>query len=432
MKNERAKYVVIGASVAGMAAAAGIRAVDPAGRLVIVSEETEFVYSRPLISYWLAGAVDDERMRYRDDAFIEKNKIELKLGARVERVDAAAHEVTFADGTALGYEKLLLATGGSPIRPPIEGVTPGLKGVFSLVNWDDAKQIDRYCVEHRVKHAVVLGAGMIGLKATEALIARGIHVVLVELAERVLPAMFDPDAAKLARVALEEAKVKVFTGTTVGEVLSSRDKVRGVQIKDGPELLTDMFVIAIGVRPRVDLAKAAGVTINRGIVVDERMQSSDPDIYAAGDVAEAQLLLDETSMPVPILPNAFRQGRIAGENMAGGAQEFEGSLPMNAIDVCGLPTISVGASLALGEPYEVIKKIDWKKRTYRKIVLRDGRVVGAMFIGDIDRAGIFTGLIRQRADISAIKQDLLDDDFGLIQLPSEYRKHVIKGGEVTI
>ncbi len=301
-----------------------------------------------------------------------------------------------------------------------------MSGVFTFTTWEDARCIRRYIEEHGVKKAVVVGGGLIGLKSVEALVKLGIQTTVVELADRILSATFDQAASDLAKKSLENAGVTVLCGTTLSAI-EGDERAAGVVLREGDSLACDLVIFAIGVIPDMSIAEDAGISTDRGILVDPAMETSVPNVYAAGDVAEAVDMLSGKTRPIPILPNAYRQGVVAGANMAGGSASFSGGLAMNALDICGLATISVGVTSPEDDSYEIISALDEENSDYKKFVLKDNRLVGAIFIGQIDRAGIATGLIKSQIDISGVKDHLLDQDFGIISLPEEYRKHVVSG-----
>jgi len=430
MKRDKTKYVIVGNSTAAIGAVEGIRRLDRQTPIVLISKEPYHTYSRPLISYLLAGEVDKERMYYRPRDFYERNAVDARLGVEAVRVDADALAVETADGGRIPFEKLLVATGGRPFVPKIAG--SDAEGVFTFVSWDDAKAISTYIGRTAPERTAVVGGGLIGIKAAEALHACGLDVTVVELADRLLPLALDAKGSELAAAALRDAGVKLVCGTTVERILASDGAVSDVVLRGGRTLTCELVVIAIGVVPDTSIVEGSRIETDRGIRIDEHCATSVPGIYAAGDVAQGSDTLTGNSRPIPIFPNACRQGNVAGTNMAGGEARMGAAFAMNSVEVFGLPTISVGLATAEGEGYEVLVRGQDSARAYRRFVLRDGRLVGALFVGDIDRAGIVTGLIRERIDASGIKDLLLSDGLGLISLPAEYRKHVVRGDGIVV
>lgn len=427
------RYVIIGNSAAAVGAIEAIREHDPDNPITVVADEPHHVYSRPLISYLLGGVIDESRMYYRPPDFYDRHKVQTMLGVEVVRVSPGEKTISLAGGGTLPYDRLLIATGGKPFVPPLPG--SGLNGVFTFTKWDEARHIARYIEDHEVESALVVGGGLIGLKTIEALVARGIKVTVVELADRILSTVFDRTASKLAERILRQEHVDVRTGTTVEEIIGRGGRVDHAVLRDGERLNCDLVVFAIGVRPNTGLIPAdAGIQVGRGISVDQHMRTTAPDVYAAGDCVEGYDMLLDVCRPIAIWPNAYRQGHVAGSNMAGAAKTYGDGFAMNSIEVCGVPTISVGLTEPQPEANhcEVMEEYDRETLTYKKLILRNDRLVGAIFIGDIDRAGIYTGLIRDRVDVSVFKKHLLSGNFGLISLPRDYRKHLVVGDGIEV
>lgn len=421
-------YLLIGNSVASVRAIEAIRALDAEGSITVVGREPYHVYSRPLISYFLAGAVTSERMYFRDADFYSRHRVRTLLGKEAVSLDARNRLLTLADGEVIRFDKLLLATGSVPLRPPIEGLDS--RGVFTFTTWADAMAIKKFLGQYEVSQAAVIGGGLIGLKATEALLHLGIKVVLIEIAERLMAANLDSKASAIITASLRESGCQVMTGTRASSLVAYPDRrARGIILEGGTLVPADIVIVAAGVAPDKNLAQQAGLAVNRGILVDNFMATSAPGIYAAGDVAEGPELISGQTSVLALWSNAARQGYTAGFNMAGERREYEGGLAMNSVEIGSLPIISVGVVQPeeTGERYEVLSDYQPDKKCYRKIVLEDGRLIGALLVGSIDRAGIYTGLIRAGLNLAARKEELLKPDFGLIYLPSEYRKHLVSG-----
>lgn len=432
----KTRYLIIGNSTAAINAIEAIRELDKTSGLVVVADEEHHSYSRPLITYLLGHKVEEEQIFYRPFSFYDDNQVQCLLGKRAVHLIPKTHEVILDDQTRLQYEKLLLSTGGTPIVPPLPGGT--LSGVFTFTTLNDAYQVRKFIQDHQVKKAVVVGGGLIGLKVTEALLALDLQVTIVELADRILSATFDRSASGIIERALSEIGCSTITGTTVEKILANNEqRVRGVVLKDGRELEADLVILAIGVRPRLDLIQGTGLAMEKGIKVNAYLQTSLPDIYAAGDVIESYDFLSGNCRPMAILPNASAQGRMAGYNMAGGQKPYQGALAMNSIELAGVPTISVGMTDPVttdgsGRKVEILKEIQEEKSLYKKLVLENNRLIGAILVGKIDRAGIYTGLIKERVDIASYKEYLLREDFGLLSLPKEYRKHLVTGQGIEV
>jgi NAD(P)H-nitrite reductase large subunit len=430
MKRDDSKYLIIGNSVAAVAAVEAIRSKDSTGRITIISDEPYSVYSRPLITYFLSGKVDEKRMFYRDGDFCQRNKVVTILGERVMTLYPQEKKVVLENGRGLHFDRLLLSTGGTPIIPQIEGKK--LRGVFTFTRWNDARQVRDFIESQKVRRALVVGGGLIGLKVTEALVELGVEVTVVELADRLLGATFDRKASELVKNYIKEFAISVLVNNTITGIKGENSTVSGATLRDGTVIDAQLIVFAIGVRPNTSLAEEAGIEVNRGVVVNEQMETSVPDIYAAGDVAEGWDALMHARRPLPIWPVAHRQGSIAGYNMAGLPKKYPGGFPMNSVELCGLPTISAGLTDPHQEGYEILQDYRPGERRYRKIVLLDNRIVGAIFVGDIDRAGIIIGLIKAGIDVKQFKDHLISEDFGLLWFPQDYRKHIVEGPGIEV
>ena len=411
----KAKYLIIGNSAGGVGAAEAIREVDKVGSIVIISDEPYPTYSRPLISEYLAEGYPLEKIMFRPADFYQKHNIGTCLGKKVKRLDIGKHTIKLEDEREITYEKLLLATGGLPIIPQVEGIEK--KGVFTFTTLDDAKAIDQYL--NGAGRAVVIGGGLIGVSATEALVKRGVRVTIVEMKERILNTILDEGASALEEKALRQAGVDIMTGHTVVNINgdSSEGAVSNVTLDDGSIIPSNLVVMAIGVKPRTELVSGTGVKVNRGIVVDRRMATSSPDVYACGDAAEAYDFIYDDYRLTPIWPNAYLGGRVAGFNMAGVPTEYQGGTAMNSLKYFGLDVVSAGVVNSPDESYEVLsKKYD---NIYRKVVLKDGLMVGMVFVGNIEKSGIVFSLIKDKVNVDGFKQALIADDFGLASLPEE-------------
>jgi NAD(P)H-nitrite reductase large subunit len=411
------RIVIIGNSVAMVGAVEAIRKYDTSSEIVVISDETYHVYSRPLISYYLGNLVSEEKMIYREKDFYRKNKVETVFGIKAISIDERKKEVHLENGDSISFDKLLIATGGKPIIPPVEGLNK--KNVHTFIKMDDAKKLKEAAKPG--SKAVIVGGGLIGFKAAEGLHHLGVDVTIVELADRILSTILDAEGASLVSQSLQNDGIKIITGTTVDKIIGD-EYVKGVLLKNGQELEADNLIIAIGVVPNVDVVRNTSISINRGILVDNTMKTSVEDVYAAGDVAEGYDMLVESNRVVPIWPNAYMQGEIAGYNMIGINKSFKGIFPMNSIGYKNTNMITAGITNPQQEEFEIISKIDHNRKYYKKFVVKENRLVGFILINDIDRAGLFTGFIKNETDITPFKKYLLNDDFGFIYLPKKLRK----------
>jgi nitrite reductase (NADH) large subunit len=401
------RYVIIGNGAAANAAATAIRTMDPAGEVLIFAEEPEPAYYRPLITNLLQGDLPKEIFFHQEAA--SPGKAELQLGKRIVGLDAGRKHIALQDGESYAYDRLLLATGASAIVPDLRGWTG--PGTYVLRTLAEARALARAGEE--AKKAIIIGAGRVGLKAALALRHRGLQVTVVEQDAHLAPMQFDAIAGEILAQALEDQGLCLIFGQTVTAVSRSGDRVQGADLADGRWLEADMVVAAVGVRPNVELADRAGLAVNRGILVNKRLGTSAPDIYAAGDAVETTDMVTGQSIVSGLWTNAVEMGRIAGCNMAGGSVEYPGAFAvLNSLDLAGIPTVAIGlTNLPPGGEYQVYQ--NRRGKNYRKLVVKEGVLVGVLLVGDIEGAGVYTGLIRKKAKISDIADTLEHPRFGL-------------------
>jgi NAD(P)H-nitrite reductase large subunit len=409
----KARYLIVGNSAGGIGAAEAIREVDKEGSIIIVSDEPYLSYSRPLISKYLSRERNFKGMLFRPADFYIKNNVTTLLGKRVKSLGLGECTAEIESGEHIIWEKMLIASGGGPIVPRMEGA--GKRGIFTFTTLNDARAIDEF-IDSPPK-AVVIGGGLIGISVTEALKKRGVKVTVVEMKSKILNTILDEQASTMAEKALEQAGVKVVTGRTVAEI-TGNELVKGVVLDDKEEIPCSLVVVAIGVSPRTELARGTEIKVNRGIVVDRHMATSLTDVYACGDVAEAYDSVYGANRLTPIWPNAYIGGRVAGLNMAGADAEYPSVTAMNSLNYFGMDIASAGMAIPPdGDGYELMCKQG--NNAYQKVVLKDDLIVGMVFVGDIEKAGIVYSLMRERVKVDSFKRTLLSDNFGLVSLPKE-------------
>jgi NAD(P)H-nitrite reductase large subunit len=413
------EIAIIGNSAAAVGAIEAVRKVDRSIPVTVISDEPHRVYSRPLISYLLSGEIKPDQIFYRPKDFYEKNGVRTFLGRRVVEVDFNRKVAQLEDGEKVSYDRLLIATGGKPFIPKMEGLE--IPGVYTFTKLEDAQKISSILEE--IQKAVVIGGGLIGLKAAEALMNRKIEVTVVELADHILSLTLDETASTILEKALRKEGVHLTTSHTVEAILGD-SHVESVRLSNGKILKTQLVIVAIGVNPNVELFRKTCLRIDKGILVNERMETNIPNVYAAGDVTQAYDKILKSYRTIPVWPNAYLQGKIAGYQMAGSEKfRYEGSFMMNSIEVAHIPTVSIGLTNPPSEDgYRVVKRFDRISNVYRKIVLKEDRIVGAVFAGHIDRVGIITGLLRGGIKVKGFKKELMSEQFGFISLPKSLRR----------
>lgn len=400
------KYVIIGNSAAGIAAIEGIRSTDESGEIVLVSDEPHFTYGRPLISYYLMGATDPEHMRYRPADFYEKNNVRTHFGVRAEKIDTEKKQVVLSDGKTLDYDKLLVATGSRPFVPPMEGLD-GVKKKFSFMTFDDALALEK-AIGPKTR-VLIVGAGLIGLKCCEGIAERVKSVAVVDLANHVLPSILDEYGAQIVQRTLEAKGVKFYLSDSV-----ARFEEKTATLKSGARIDFDVLVVAVGVRPNVELVKNAGGEVRRGIAIDERGETSLKDVYAAGDCTESRDIVTGDHKILALMPNAYLQGHCAGVNMAGGDEVFDKAVAMNAIGFFGTHVLTAG--VYTGDSFE-----EKEGDKYKKLFYKDGYLNGFILVNEPERAGIYTSLIRERTPLSQIDFDLIKNSPALMAFSSKAR-----------
>ena len=432
MSDRTVDYLVIGNSAAGVTAAEQIRAHDAHGSVLIVGREPYPVYGRPLISYLVAGRTTRELLGWKDPGFYDRIGAECLTGpdAEVVSLDPKAHRATFADGSAVTYGKCLLATGSVPFTPPIAGLD-GCENVHTFFTlddaegvWADARRARRDAdAEGRPARAVVIGSGMIGLKAAEAVAGYVDEVCVLELADRILPAVLDERGSVLLQRALAKHGIVCRPGLSVQEACGDGPRATSVVLTNGDEVPCDFIVAAVGVRPNSKLAVDAGAVQGRGLVCGPDLQTSLPDVYAAGDIVQVTDVLDGAERPLALWPNAVRQGTCAGRHMAGApdAEPFDGSFAVNAVDFFEVSLLSAGITNPPEDGgYDVLEREEGD--TYAKFVSKDGRLCGYLLFNRPDNAGIYTALIESGADLSAFPADaFVERPLENLDFPSEAR-----------
>lgn len=398
--------MIIGGSAAGINAVEGIREADKDGAITLVSDESFPLYSRCLLSYYVAGKLPKEKLKYRNDDFFAKHKVKALLGARVEKVIPASKKVALSNGDSLAYDRLLIASGASAKLENIPGFDK--KGVNKLRTINDAEEIIR--VSERAKTVAVLGGGLVGLKNAYALRERKLDIVVIVKSKQLLSQMLDKDGADIVQRHLESKGIKVMLGVEAKEILGGGE-VSGITLDNGEKLDCQLVVFGKGVNTNIGLVEGTAVKTHWGITVNEKLQTNIPEIYAAGDVAETMDLATGLPGINAIWPCAVEQGRIAGLNMAGRQEKYLGSFGMNSVDFYGLSIISAGITKPKDDGFEILIKQNNEKKLYRKVVLRNNRIAGIVLVNDVDRAGVYAALLKKKIDITSIKDLLIRDNF---------------------
>ena len=389
------KYVIIGNSGGAIGAIVGIRAYDESGEILLISDENYHTYSRPLISYWLEGKVTEEKMHYRDLTFYDRMNVDTILGKRVSAIDRNAKTVTLNDGSIHSFDKLLVATGSSPFIPPIKGIE-NVERRFTFTKFDDAKAISADVKSG--ERILILGAGLIGLKAAEALYPRGVDLTIVDLSSKILSSILDENASKIVGDHVKKKDLNLILNTSVDEFDGNK-----AILSNGDIVEFDVLIVSVGVRPNISLIEDIDGECRRGIITNIRQETSISDIYAAGDCTESHDISSGTDKIIALLPNAFIQGEVAGKNMAGGDAKYENAIPMNAIGFFGLFTITAGIYDGDG----CFSKISGEGNSYERLCFKDGRLKGFILVGNVANATAYTAIIKAGIEIADGELELL-------------------------
>ncbi len=386
-------YLLIGASAAGLAAAETLRRVDPEGRVTILCRETR-PYSRVLLPYLLAGAIEE-----RDVFLPVPEGVELLGGREVVGIDPRRREVAVSTGRAFPFDRLLVASGASPVRPEVEGAD--LPFVFTVRQLSDVRRM-RERVE-KGRRAVIAGGGLVSMRVGEALHGLGMEITFVISSDRVLSRILDRPASAIVERALAERGIEVIKGDEIVQIVEGEARLRSGRRRE-----CTLVVFGKGVRPNVGFLEDSGIEVRQGIIVDERQQTNVEGVYAAGDVAETLDIAYGERRINALWPVAREQGHIAALNMAGVPATYEGSVARNTLEVFGLPIFTAGMGREEGP--EVLR--DQGRGFYRKLVLDKGVLKGVIFVGQMANEGLYLFLIKRKMDVSSFARPLLKNTFG--------------------
>jgi len=392
-------YLIIGNGVAGTTAAENIRKTDKEGNITIMTGEELPFYHRIRLTEYISGEVAEDNVVARKKEWYGNQNINLELMTRITRAEDQEKVIITEDNRTLSYDRLLIATGSHSFIPPIKGSEK--KGVFALRTIKDARDISAYA--GKIEDVVLIGGGLLGLEAGNALRKLGKRVTVVEFFPRLLPRQLDVDGAKRLQGIMEEMGFSFRLDAKTQEITGG-DQVDGVLLEGGEALSSEMVIISAGVRPNMELAENLGLDHDKGIKVDEHLRTNRADIYAAGDVTEFK------GMVYGIWPAAMEQGKIAGNNMAGGDMVYEGTVMANTLKVVGVDLASAGN---IDAENEFKSQVFTDEKIYKKIVIEDDRITGCIMLGDTKGFNKMTKAISERVDVSKIKDQIVSAGFNL-------------------
>ena len=397
-------YVIIGTGPAGVTAAEELRRHDPSSEITLIGHEPEPPYSRMAIPYLIKKQIDESGTHIRQsESHFEDHKLTL-VQATVNHIDPASKAISFTNGESLNYDKLLIASGGTPLSPPIEGID--LPGVYPCWTLDNARHIIERAVPG--SNVVLIGAGFISTTIVEALVNCGSTLSIVEMEDRIIPRMMDIKGGDIIRQWCEQKGVTILTSARVTSIEQKGEQL-SVSFSNRDSIEADLVISATGVKPGIDFLEGSAIETDQGILVDEFLNSSDPNIYAAGDVAQAPDLLSDEKTVMAIQPVAAEHGRLAGINMAkGNTLEWRGSINMNVLDMLGLVSCSFGLweGIEGGDSAEMHNP---GQNKYIQLQFDGDRLIGASSVGYTDHIGVFQGMIQGKVQLGKWKQKLIED-----------------------
>ena len=425
------KYVIVGSGVAGMAAIEAIRSVDESGEVILVGDDPHGYYSRPGLAYYLTGELHDKALFPRTNDDYRRMKFRYAKD-KVTKLDREKRVLEINGQSVISYDRLLLAIGARAVTLKVPGAD--LEGVLKLDDMEDAKKILKFA--RRRKTAVVVGGGITALELVEGLVARGVKVHYLLRGDRYWGNVLDEQESRIVEHRLQEEGVKLHFHSEISEVVGHKNVVSGVKLKDGTVLKCHLVAYAIGIRPRIELAKQAGLEVDRGILVNEYLQTNDPNIFAAGDVAQVydpstgKAVLDSLWGP------ARQQGHTAGLNMAGQQTAYVKSAPFNVTRLAGLTTTIIGTvgkgrdddmvGIARGDsetwrhlPEAIVAQTGFEVNRLRLLV-GDKTLLGAIVMGDQKLSFPLEKIISEHMDISAVREKLLQPNANIADVIAEF------------
>lgn len=394
------RVVIIGNGISGIIFSKTLRELDKKVEIDVFAKEKYHYYPRPNLIEFLAGRIPYERIfAFSKDWYREQN-INILLNKPVKKILPDSREIELQNGKRENYDKLLFASGCHSFVPPFKGVDK--QGVFTLRTIDDAFKILEYLESHQ--KAVIIGGGVLGLEIARALKSRGAEVEVVEFFDYLLGRQLDFQGASILKDQIENVGIKVHLGMATEKILG-QNEVKGLQFKGGKELESDMSIIAAGVRPNINIAKEAGLETERGLVVNDHLQTSEAAIYGAGDVVQHK------GRMYGIIPASFDQAQRAAYNILGQKKNYEGTIPSNTLKVVGLSVTSIGLVNPEEGKCEEFRKEIRQEGIYKKIVVQEGTIIGAIWMGTKKGIDHINRAISQRKNIEKWKDSILEDDF---------------------
>ena len=396
------KHVIIGNSAAALSAIRAIRKTGDTGQIVLICAEPCNAYSPVLTTYYISGSIKRSNMFLVDERFYKKLKVNRILGHKAVAIDSLKKEVRLENRAKVSYDNLLIATGAS--AKPLNCVDlNALKFVSTLRTIEDADKIKQ--IGETAMEIIFLGAGLVSLQSIKALFGQGIKMTVIVGSNQVLSQQMDEDSAHILQEKLEEAGVNILFGRGVERVVKDKERAC-VYTSLGERLSADLVIVGKGVTPNVEMARSTHIKVNYGILVDNRMQTSLEDVFAAGDVAEGENSITGGMEVIATWFNASAQGEIAGINMADGNAFRRGQFRENVTTILGLEITSLGLSRPEDGKHEVVHFVDKSNQVYRKFIMEGTKVVGALLLGKSRDAGVIRSCIANRTDVTPWREQI--------------------------
>ncbi len=393
------KHIIIGNGIAANTAAENIKRIEPDSHVIMFSREKHFFYYTPALPEFISGEKKINNITIHNEKWYADNKIEIHLNSTVTDIDTDSKTVITSDNSKHSYDKLLIATGGFSFVPPISGSDSA--GVYTLRTLQDAEIIKEKA--SRAKELVLIGGGLLGLEAGNGLRKAGLNVTVVEFFPRLLPRQMDVEGASILQKQMEDMGFKFYLGAKTKEIVADSGKL-SVNLEAGESIAADMVLVSAGVRPVTELASKIGLEIDKAVKVNDKMETSHTDVYAAGDVIEHKGLF------YGIWPAAMEQGRIAGLNMAGNSEAYGGTVPANKLKVVGIDLVAAG-NIDADNKLEAAVFKDIENGIYRKFIIDNDKIAGSILFGDTRGSDKILDAIKNRKDVSAYKEMLSNTDF---------------------
>jgi nitrite reductase (NADH) large subunit len=394
------RVIIVGNGLGGTIAAKTLREIDSSVEIDVFADEKYHYYPRPNLIEFMAGNLPLEKIFAFSEEWYNQQKIKVHLQKPVKKIMPDSQEIESEDGQKEKYDALLLTTGSFPFIPPFKGVEK--RGVFTLRTLTDALEILEFLKNH--KKVTVIGGGLLGLEIARAVSSRRAEVDVVEFFDRLLPRQVDEQGSSILKAQIEKMGMNVHLGVATEEIFG-QDEVKGLRFKGGNELEADMAIVAAGIRPDIRIAKEAGLEIDRGLVVDDYLQSSHSKIFAAGDV------LQHKGKIYGIIPASFAQAQVAAANILDQNKKYEGTIPWNTLKVAGLYVTSVGLINPENDSQEEIRVEKREEGVYKKIIIDKGIIVGAVWIGTKEGIDSISRAVTQRKNVEKWRDSILEDDF---------------------